>query len=78
LLNEARDPVTRWKAQNDHHLFFYNNQGYLSNGLPNYIQAYKTNMTKLRIYTPQTMCQCARENQIENVISHAAKESNTI
>jgi hypothetical protein len=54
------------------------NQGYLANGLPNCIQAYKTNMTKLRIYTPQITCQCARENQIENVISHAANENNTI
>jgi hypothetical protein len=75
----ARGPVTQWKAQNDHHLKKKKkNQGYQSNRLPNYIQAYKTNMTKLRIYTPQTTCQCARENQIENVISHAANESNTI
>jgi hypothetical protein len=54
--------------------FFLNNQGYLSNRLPNCIQAYKTNMTKLRIYTPQTTCQCACENQIETVVSHAVKE----
>jgi hypothetical protein len=59
-------------------LLFLNNQGYHSNRLPNCIQAFKTNMTKLLIYTPQTTCQCARENQIENVISHAAKEINTI
>jgi hypothetical protein len=46
--------------------YFYNkSQGYFPNGLPNCIQAYETNMTKLRIYTPQTMCQCAYENQIE-------------
>ena len=35
-------------------------------------------MTKLKIYIPQTTCQCARENQIENVISHAANESKTM
>ena len=59
-------------------IFFFLNQGYLSNRLPKCIQAYKNNMTKLRIYTPQTTCQCARENQIENVLSHAANESNII
>ena len=77
MLNEARGPVTWWKSQNDF-FFFFNNQGYLSYSLPNCIQAYKTNMTKLIIYTPQTTCQCAHENQIENVISHATNESNTI
>jgi hypothetical protein len=37
----------------------------------------KSNMTDPIIYTPQTMCQCACENQIETVIYHAVKESNT-
>ena len=77
MLNEARGPVTWWKTQNNFFFFLKKkNQGYLSNRLPKCIQAYKTSMTKLKIYTPQTTCQCACENQIETVIFHVVKESN--
>ena len=34
-------------------------------------------MTDHQFHTPQTTCYCACENQIEHVISHAVKESNT-
>jgi hypothetical protein len=35
MLNQPQDPVTRWKAQNDHHFFFYKkNQGYFPTGYP--------------------------------------------
>jgi hypothetical protein len=36
MVNEARDLVTWWKAQNDHHfLFFFDiNQGYFPTGYP--------------------------------------------
>jgi hypothetical protein len=46
-------------------------------GYPTASKQSKTNMTDPRIYTPQTTCQCACENQIETIISHAVKESNT-
>ena len=76
MLNEVRGSVTWWKAQND--IFLKKTTKVIFPiGYPTTF-AYKTSMTKLIIYTPQTMCQCARENQIENVISHAANESNTI
>jgi hypothetical protein len=35
MLNEARDPITWWKAQNDHHFFFFDiNDGYFPTGYP--------------------------------------------
>jgi hypothetical protein len=39
MVNEARDPVTSWKAQNDHQLFIYlfiydTNHGYFPTGYP--------------------------------------------
>jgi hypothetical protein len=34
MLNEARDSVTWWKAQNNHHFVFDINQGYFPTGYP--------------------------------------------
>jgi hypothetical protein len=45
-------------------------------GYPTASKQSKPNMIDPRIYTPQTTCQCACENQIETAISHVVKESN--
>jgi hypothetical protein len=34
MLNEARDLVTQWKAQNDHLFFFERSHGYFPTGYP--------------------------------------------
>jgi hypothetical protein len=58
--------------------FFYNKNEVISPiGYPTASKQSKLNMIDPRIYTPQTTCKYACENQIETVISHAVKESNT-
>jgi hypothetical protein len=64
MLNEARDPVTLWKAQNEL-FFFFMNHGYLSKRFSNYIQAYKTSKTKTKFLSHKLRANCARETQIE-------------
>jgi hypothetical protein len=52
MLNEARDPVTQWKAQNDHvfFFFFFLNHGYHSNGFPIAIKLTKLTKPKSDFY----------------------------
>jgi hypothetical protein len=47
MLNEARDPVTQWKAQNDH---FFLNHGCHSNGFPTAIKLTKLTKPKSDFY----------------------------
>jgi hypothetical protein len=77
MLNEARGSVTRWKAHNDH-LKKKKTKVIFPISYPTSSKLTQPIMTNFIIYTPQNTCQYACENQIENVISHAAKESNKI
>jgi hypothetical protein len=67
MLNEARDPVTQWKAQNDHHYYYYYffEPQLLFQRFSNCNQAYKTNKTKIRFLSHKLRANCARESQIE-------------
>jgi hypothetical protein len=62
MLNEARDPVTQWKAQDDH--FFFEPRLSFQR-FSNCNQAYKTNKIKIRFLSHKLRANCARESQIE-------------